>query len=231
MYLFFITGPYNGTTIVYRMINSSPNVTTMLGTNTRGHAGEGLISLNLDPEWVVKGYLKWKRDPTVPLPMEHIDKMFHSKWDNDKFIKCSKDCSPVVIRWRTWADYWTAKGKCKFICMIRDPRYHRNNFRGWENKAQHIKAALESELDTILIKYEDLYNLEKVKQRLLDWCPELDDLSIDNTSNTTQYATGPIVPRVDPERFTKEKLDAMIQEPELVEYFGYGIDKSVKCKV
>ena len=231
-YLWFLSAPLSGTTLLLKMLNTSPNISTQIDDYTKDHKGEGLTRLWNHPDWKINNWGDRVVDPDYPFPMEHIEKMYRKTWDLTKPILCDKTCQDLIIRFEQWNSYWTDKysyAKVKYIALVRDPWTHNSNLESWFKCNEALMDILEKkEHDIMLIKYEDLCSdPRQVVFKLIKWCPDLYRIDYGNTEDfDINYACGKIEPRLEqryvPHKLLSIRIGNMVERfNQLCTYFGY----------
>lgn len=187
-YLFALCPPYCGSTLLWKLLSTSRNVSAL---PLEGQFLPELKTLMRDKQW--------NRDHVLPWP--EIKAVWESYWDMSKPILLEKS-PPNLIRTR---DILAHFHPVKFVVMVRNPYaqaeglMRRNN---WKVKRAanfsmmclrtQLKNARELE-DTLVLTYEALVqNPAQACQRLATFMPELSDMdptasfevhSIDGTLN------------------------------------------------
>ena len=150
-HLFVLCPPYSGSTILWKLLATSNNVSSM---PSEGQFLPELESVMRDKPWV--------RDN--PLPWEEIRRVWQSYWDMDKPVLLEKS-PPNIIRAAEIAQHFQP---VKFVIMVRNPYAHseglmrRNNWTA-ERAARFSMMCLRTQLenresldDTLVLTYETL---------------------------------------------------------------------------
>lgn len=238
MYLFILCPPFSGSTVLYKILNTSPNISTFLEkivtvklngevSSIYVHKGEGqfLYELYGNPT-KSKEYSINRHNSNYTIPIEDMDNVWKQHWNMTKSVKCEK--SPPFVHFANQIENYYGKDNVKFIVMIRNPYACRwnKNVPNWNVFAKKQKENLKNLNNTLLIRYEDLVTEpETVKTKLLDFIPELKNidtsvgsirgLSVNSGSRNKKITTA----------FRDRILDKEIKnrylDKELLEFFGY----------
>jgi len=231
-YLFILSPPYQGSTVLYKLIGTSPNVSTLISPKNPSHVGEGCALFHMT-NYRIQNYLKMRFNPEFHLDMNHVRRAYESIWDSDKTIMCDKS-PPTIVRAHDYENYFKSYGDTYFICLIRDPFCCRYDMETWMMYASHIKHNMETLGNVILVKYEDLTNnINGTIQNLLDFLPELDNLdkNVDQVNGITSgdCVNGSRNSKIrncnvirDKEHKLKQLNDKHI---DLMKYFGFVVPK------
>jgi len=239
-YLFVLCPPYNGSTVLYKILDSSPNVSTFLGTiykvveknngiNKEYYEyliprGEGHCLL-IDNK--INDYEKKRHKFGYKIPLKEMKELYDRYWDLNKKILCDKS-PPYVHYAKEIEEYFSQFGDVYFICMIRNPyscKWIRES--PWPRFAKLQQYNITHLKNVCYFRYEDLVtHPEKVKKQLLDFLPELQDIDMNTSSHkglnkeakrnkelTTDYR----------DRIThqEEKNVFLEQCPNELDFFGY----------
>jgi hypothetical protein len=187
-YLFVLCPPYSGSTLLWKLLSTSANVSAM---PTEGQFLPELEELMRDKPW----------DANHPLPWPEIKRVWESYWDKDKPILLEKS-PPNIIRAQ---DIQAHFQPVKFIVMVRNPYAHceglmrRNHWkpaRAANFSMMCLRTQLQNTQDldnALVLTYESLVqNPARVCDQLAAFVPELGDIdhsadfevhSIDGTVN------------------------------------------------
>ena len=72
MYIFILSPSYSGSTILYKLLNTSPNITTLLSNSNPSHVGEGCALFHMTKEYKIENYLEIRNKPHIKLPMKLV---------------------------------------------------------------------------------------------------------------------------------------------------------------
>lgn len=228
-YIFVLCPPYQGSTIIVNLLNSSNNVSTFLDCKTFGQ-------IRGESQWLYKkhgdkDYAENRWDPDYKLNMELVNKVFNIYLNENKEIWVDKS-PPSICRAKMFQDYFSKLGEVYFIISIRNP-YSTGHYDSeqWLKFAQYQKYNLENLNNVISISYEECCNdIEKVISKITNKIPELG--KIFNNSHLKNNDNN----FYNEERFNlihSNKVDRIIDKEKkniilkknisLVEYFGYNI--------
>ena len=239
MHLFILCPPFSGSTVLYKILNSSPHISTFLEkivtvklndkvSDIYVHKGEGqfLYELYGDPE-KSKNYSINRHKPNYKIPIEDMDNVWKQHWEMSKKIKCEK--SPPFVHFANQIENYYGKNNIKFIIMIRNPYACRwnKNVPNWNVFAQKQKENLTQLKNTILVRYEDLVtDPEILKRKILNFLPELENIDmyvgkIDGLSAVSGARNQEITTEFRDRILDKEMKNKYLNR-ELLEYFGYN---------
>lgn len=220
IYIFILSPPFQGSTVLYKILHSSPKTTTLIGN--KNWAGEG--------QWLlpVKLYRKNRWNPNFNLNMDIVKRTYDKHWDLTKEI-CVEKSPPIVCRAKMYEDYFSKFGKVYFIVNIRSPYATKDNAKSWVRKAIYQKYNIENLKNVLYIKYEELVsNKNDAKQKILDFIPELEDINMDISkvqgikTNRNQKITDKFADRVINK---KGKNKILKNNKDIMDYFGYEFIK------
>lgn len=238
MYLFILCPPFSGSTILYKILNTSPNISTFLQKIVKVtlndtlmdiyiHKGEGqfLYELYGDPE-KKELYSLNRHKPGYSLPIDDMDSVWKQHWDHSKPILCEK--SPPFVHFAEQIENYYGKDNVKFIIMIRNPYACRwnKNVPNWNVFAKKQKENLNNLNNTLLIRYEDLVSDPNVvKKRILNFVPELENINmyigeIDGLS-TVRGARNKEITTEFRDRVLDKELKNEYLNKNLLDFFGY----------
>ena len=183
-YLFILSPPFSGSTLLSQIISSSKNVSC---NNTIGlREGQHLP--------IVKDLLftKDRWDPKKEVNWTYIHKIWKKYWIKSKSIFLEKS-PPNICRAKHIENEFKP---AKFICLVRNPyaqaegslrRYKHSAKEAAELSLSYLKYQKENieELKEVyLIKYEVLTEkTHDVKDKLIDFLPNLSDININQKFN------------------------------------------------
>jgi hypothetical protein len=230
-FLFILCPPFNGSTVLYKIINSSTNVSTFLGKTFNNNGinlipkGEGhTLLIKKHPEYEIN-----RHNPKYKLPMEYLKQRFDEHWDLTKPILCDK--SPAFIHHaHELEQYFSKFGDVYFITMIRSP-YSCRWLKGtpWNIFAEKQLENIKTLKNVLYFRYEDLVSSpEYIKKEIINFLPELVEINMKvskihglhvlekrNQELSTEYR----------DRITnqKEKNQYLKNIPEQLDFFGYPL--------
>lgn len=171
-YLFVLCPPYSGSTVLWKLLSTSENVSAL---PLEGQFLPELKDLMRDKPW----------DASHTLPWPEIKKVWDSYWDKDKPVLLEKS-PPNIIR---TGDIVAHFQPVKFVIMVRNPYaqceglMRRNNWkvtRAANFSMMCLRTQLENarELDdTQILTYESLVqNPAKACEQLATFMPALEDM-------------------------------------------------------
>ena len=173
-YLFVLCPPYSGSTLLWKLLTTSPNVSAL--------PAEGQFLPELEP---IMRDRPWRDELSLPWP--HIKSVWQSYWDTSKPILVEKS-PPHLIRAQQIANHFQP---VSFIVMVRNPYavceglIRRNQWTAIE-AAEHTLRCLQAQQKNVqqlpgLLKltYESLTrNPAAESQRMIGFLPELESLDI-----------------------------------------------------
>jgi hypothetical protein len=173
-YLFILSPPFCGSTLLYKIISSSPNISTLIGNNN--WVGEG--------QWLLMNYIedfneKNSWDSNYKLSFDKVIECYNKYWNLNKNILCDKSPS-FICRAKNIQDYFSKIGNVYFIIMIRNP-YSCKSLQPyqWVEFAKYQKYNMENLNNKIFITYEDLIlKTDETKKKLLNFLPILNSLNM-----------------------------------------------------
>jgi len=188
-YLFLLTPGYSGSTILYKLLNTSPNISTLLSNLNPSHVGEGCALFHLTKKYKIDNYLQIRNNPNIKLPMDLVKEAYESIWDTNKPILCDKSL-PTLFRANAYNEYFSKFGKVYFISLIRNPYYIRYSITDWYHYACFVKKNINTFDNILHISYESLTNdIEKSINKILDFMPKLETLN--SSIGQTEGIKGP----------------------------------------
>jgi hypothetical protein len=219
-YIFVLCPPYQGSTIIVNLLNSSKNVSTLLDCKTWAGESQWLYKKHGD-----KDYEKNRWDPDYKLNMKLVDKVFNIYFNKNKEIWVEKS-PPSICRAKMFQDYFSKLGEVYFIISIRNP-YSTEPYGAdeWIKFAQYQKYNLEHLNNVISISYEECCNdIEKVISKITNKIPELGKI-FNNNHQKNNNERGNLIHSNKVDRvIDKEKKNKILKKNiDLVKYFGYNI--------
>ena len=227
-YLFVLCPPYSGSTLLWKLLATSENVSSL---PQEGQFLPELKDLMRDKPW----------DANHALPWPEIKRVWESHWDNNKSVLVEKS-PPNIIRTN---DILAHFQPVKFIIMVRNPYAHceglmrRNNWKV-TRAANFSMMCLRTQLDNAralessqVLTYESLVqNPALACKQLTNFMPALEDMdylasfevdSIDGTLNRpiTDLNTKKIASL--PADAISSMNEIFIQHREIIEAWGYDL--------
>lgn len=220
IYIFILCPPFQGSTMIVNLLNSSSNVSTLLDKANNGES-QWLYKNNGD-----ENYEKKRWDPEYKLDMKIVDNVFNTYFDKKKIIWVEKS-PPHICRAKMFQDYFSKLGDVFFIVSIRNPYstgYY--NAQMWVKYAKYQKHNLENLKNVIYINYEECCNnIENVIYKIKKKIPELGEIfNNNNNNNINRERYNKIHPNKVNRILNKEQKNKILKNNvELMKYFGYDI--------
>lgn len=235
-YVFILCPPFQGSTLIYRLIATSSNVSSFLGKAP--YMGEGMGFTLSHIKDIVKN--RWRKN--YKLDMNLIDKLYHQKWDLKKDVLCEKS-PPNIIRAKEIYEHFSKKGDVYFIVQIRDP-YTTNygkiglgedgvfgfkkeelSYKLWDVFAKEQKENIENFKDNLVfVTYEELCDdIEGTTNKIIEKMPFLKGMKPNMITNAKGTGRMGGLKKVTSLKHKKEKTKYFKKNSELLEYFGYKI--------
>lgn len=223
-YLFILCPPFSGSTILYKIINTHPTVSTFIGNPEAVEGqGQGFLINN------VVDYEDNRHNSEYELPVEEMKQLFDKHWNHEKPILC--DRSPPFVHFANQIeDYFEQFGEVYFLCMIRNPYATRwIEDSSWVRFAREQKHNIETLKNVCWFTYEDLVtNQDLVIDKLNNFLPEFSQGSFDFNAkhienfNVNDKRCKPIsddfLHRVEDK---EEKNELLRYNQHLLDFFGY----------
>lgn len=228
-YLFILCPPFNGSTVLYKIINSSKATSTFLG-RTYNNKGKHVIPKGEGHALLLKKmptYSKYRHDSDFILPMKLLKDRYDEHWNLNKPILCDK--SPPYVHFANQIEnYFEQFGDVYFICMIRSPYSSRwIKTAPWTIFAKEQKRNIETLKRVLYFRYEDLVSgPEKVKKQIIEFLPELHDIDMKahevvglrKDEKRNQELCSDYRDRIEHQA---EKNEFLKQIPDELDFFGY----------
>jgi len=224
-YLFILCPPFSGSTILHKIINTHPNVSTFIG-NPDTIEGQGQGFLIYDDE----NYESNRHNENYELPVERLKQLFDKHWNHDKPLLC--DRSPPFVHFAHQIEsYFEQFGDVYFICMIRNPyatRWIKES--NWVRFAEEQKRNIETLKHVTHFTYEELVSdQEFVVEKLNDFLPEFTEGEFDfsvgdiehfnKNDNRCKKISKRYLDRVDN---ADSKNEILQDNKHLLDFFGYN---------
>ena len=113
IFIFILCPPFQGSTILYKLISSSPHATSLIN-NGNGN-GEGQWLLEKDGYKIYKNR-RWNKDFT--LNMKRVKNCYDKYWNHTKKIYVEKS-PPNILRAKQYENYFSKFGKVYFVVSIK----------------------------------------------------------------------------------------------------------------
>lgn len=234
-HVFILTPPFSGSTLLVRLLATSPQVSTF-----STERGEGM---NIPELREVMQPDRW--DPAKPMPWDQIRRVFESHWDMTRPVLVEKGPANQL---RT-REIEAAFAGASFVIMMRDPyawcesmdrRGRRRGAAGlamgeharrWLLHARILREEMDRLARVLRFSYEELCDdTATVIDKLLGFVPEIGaldparDFDVHSTfgkrHNPITNANQTALVRLEAAQLG-EITDALSEDPELVAYFGY----------
>lgn len=232
-YLFILSPPYSGSTLLNLIISSSNNVSCNNNTGTR--EGQLLPKVNK----IMFTNNRW--DESLKYPWLTIKNHWHKYWDPTKDIWLDKSC-PNIMRAKEVENTFDS---ISFIMMTRNPYAQAEGIirRNKENATdaaifsirclKYQKRNLENRKNKVFITYEELTeNPDSVKYKLIEFVPELKDITVDSKFESHNFKTkGKMkIANLNQEKINKltdeqlQEINKVFEKEEgILNYFNYSI--------
>jgi hypothetical protein len=232
-YLFILSPPFCGSTLLTEIISTSKNVSCNNNIGLR----EGQHLPNAHDLLFTKN--RW--DPNKEIDWNRIKKIWSKYWDRSKPILLEKS-PPNICRANNIDKVFS---NSKYICLIRDPyaqiqsnirRYNTDIKVAAEKYISYLKFQkknIENLEDTLVISYEELAdNPSNAKEKISAFLPLLEDININlkfNAHNMHQKKQMGIT-NLNQESIlalSKDQINSintiLNKEQELIKFFNYNI--------
>jgi len=231
-YLFILSPPFCGSTLLTQIINSSKNVScnNNIGLMEGQHLPIAKDLLFTKDRWSVEKKIDWIK----------VKSIWHKYWDLSKPILLEKS-PPNIIRVDKIKQHFN---NVKFICLVRNPyaqiqsnlrRYNTDIKEAASDYINYLKFQKENltKYQSILIKYEDLTEKPEIeKEKIVQQNSELNDIKINlkfsahNIRKSKKLALTNLN-KESIDKLSKEQLIAINKifkkEENILSYFEYSI--------
>lgn len=217
IYIFVLCPPYQGSTILTNLINTSPNVSSLLDNQTWPTEVQWLLEKYGDVN-----YRNNRWDPEYKLDMDLVNNILNKYLDNTKMIFLEKS-PPTICRAKLFEEYFSKLGKVYFVLSMRNPYSTRYGAKKWIECAKYQKYNIENLENVIITSYEECcLNTEVVIKKLLDKIPELGNIKNVKLDNDKNEKLGIIhKDKINRVINKEEKNEILKNNIDLLEYFGY----------
>lgn len=218
MYLFILCPPRQGSTILYKLLWTSPNVSTFFGKSD--WAGEGQFVSGARKFF---GTNRWSRN----INWAGVKKAWDKCWDLSKPILCEKSPSNIC-RGRAIEEFFGQFAPVYFICMVQSP-YARTSMKRWIRGARYQRENLENLTNVLRLTYEKLTDdLPRTIKRLLQFIPQLKELNPDvrNVPGINNRRRNQTIRNMNPNNTPEEikrKNRELSQHLDLLKFHGYRL--------
>jgi hypothetical protein len=222
IYVFILCPRYQGSTVLYRLVSSSPHASSLIGHGQATGEGQMLFSDQIE------GYFANRFDPDFELDMKHVKAIFDQYWDHSKPILVEKS-PPTICRAKRYEDYFSQFGEVYFILSIRNPYSTRDNINDWIRFAQFQRHNIEEAglKNLLVLSYEEICEKkEQAIEKILNFLPELGVLS--DRDESLEHFPGQRDKKITQEYLTRvvcpeKKTAELKQHQDLLEFFGYSL--------
>lgn len=190
-YLFILSPPYSGSTLLQQIISTSKNVSS---NNPIGKHKEGQKIPELKNIMFKSIDSRWSED--FEIPWEYVKSIWNQYWDLSRIILLEKS-PPNLVRAKKIQEVFNP---CFFIVLMRNPyviceswirRLNSNITEPAKIIAKCIrlqKENLDSLENTIYFKYEDIVSDKMYfKEKLLGFLPEVSDINLETSYNAHNF--------------------------------------------
>lgn len=235
-YLFILSPPFCGSTLLNQIISTSNNVSCNNNIGTR--EGQTL------PEVIEVMFNNNRWNENAKLPWQKIKKIWRKYWELSKPILLDKSI-PNIMRANKLKEVFSP---ISFICIVRSPYAQCEGIIRRTGKSAEIAAKftidclryqkenIESQKKLLFFTYEELCdNKDKVISDIINFIPELEDININKKFKAHNFKT---TKSMQITNLNKEKIKNLSkgdlevinkcfdQEKELLKYFNYPIINS-----
>jgi len=228
-YIFILCPPFQGSTILTNLLNSSKFTTTFCKNN---NVCEGLYEYGkkIDKYWWNNN--RW--DVNYKLDMDKIKELYDKLWQsNENTIYYVEKAPCMIARANEFQEYFSKFGEVFFIVSIRNPYSVRKNYgmKYWLKYTKYQKENVENLENVLVTSYEELcLNLPNFKSKLKKFLPELSDICNNDSHikkknvNERQEKIHDI--KVNRRIDVSKKNTVLRDNQELLKFFNYEILKN-----
>jgi hypothetical protein len=229
-YLFVLSPPYTGSTLLWKILGTSPSVSSLPreGVQVAGPEVKGTALLE---------------DPNLKVPWDDVKKQWAEKWDFSKPILLEK--SPAHIH--RAAAIKKHFSPAYFIVLMRDPyafcegctrrkaHYsHQDSARLWVKCAKSQRRNLQEREHVLSVRYEDFTeHPERALQRIIDFIPQVESLHADDVETFTVMGRRRRINNVNESKIkmlrrseVREVNTVLKSHRDLMHYFDYSVRKA-----
>ena len=232
-YLFILSPPFCGSTLLTEIISTSKNVScnNYIGLKEGQHLPKAHNLLFSDDRWNPDKEIDWNK----------IKKIWNKYWDRSKSILLEKS-PPNICRTNNIDNVFS---NSKYICLIRNPyaqiqsnirRYNTDLKIAAEKYISYLKFQknnVENLENTLIVSYEELSdNPLKTKNKICSFLPELKDININlkfNAHNMHQIKKMGIINlnKASIASLNKKQVEIintiLKKDQDLIKYFNYSL--------
>ena len=218
-YIFVLCPPYQGSTMIVNLLDSSKKVSTLLPMTRNGETQHFIRYFHDD----IYYFNKW--NPEYDLNIEYFKDILDNLLDNNASVFVEKS-PPNICRAKKFEEYFSMFGEVHFIISIRNPYSTNYSAEKWVEYAKYQKKNIESLSNTIVTSYENIcLNLDNFISVIKEKFPELNDIHNRDNDICPSYER---LKKIHSEHINrvldKEKKNTVLQKNlDLLNYFGYTI--------
>ncbi len=218
-YIFILCPPFQGSTIIVNLLDSSKAVSTMLSQNTWAGESQWLIKKHGD-----KMYESNRWDPEYNINMGIFKNILDTYLDKNKLMFVEKS-PPNICRAKKFQDYFSTFGEVYFIISIRSPYSTKSSAEDWVKYARYQKKNIETLNNTIVTSYEDIcLNLDIFISKIKEKIPELNDIHNRDNIHFKNERGNKIHSEYINRILDKETKNIVLKNHlDLLQYFGYTL--------
>ncbi|MFW6065218.1 MAG: CmcI family methyltransferase [Planctomycetota bacterium] len=227
-YLFVLSPPFSGSTLLWKLLATSPHASAL------PREGQFLPEVR---QWMAPN--RW--DPDKPLPWEQIKERWRRGWDTSKSILLEKSPAHIVRAEQIEQHFQPAF----FIAMVRNPyalcqglrrrqgRSGETAARMWVTWARYQMHNIRRLKRVISFTYEQLTeDPAETRSRILAFLPQLEDIDIDRPFEAESYLGRSARPirnlnqaKIDmlPPDYIRRVNEVLRLNEDVMRFFGYSI--------
>ena len=217
-YVFILCTPYQGSTILINLLDSSNNTTTFVKAPVQFGEGQWLLEKHN-----ILSYELNRWNPNYKLDINKVKEIYDNYWDHSKTVYVEKS-PPLICRAKMFEDYFKQFGKVYFIISIRSP-YSTNHYstEEWIKFAEYQKNNIQNLENCIVTSYEELcLSTNKVIEKIINFIPELSDIKNQQNDYIKSERGNPINKNT-VDRIINKNYECLKNYKELINFFGYEI--------
>jgi hypothetical protein len=217
-YVFILCPPYQGSTILINLLDSSINTTTFVKAPVQFGEGQWLLEKHN-----ILSYELNRWNPNYELDMDKLKEIYDNYWDHSKTIYVEKS-PPLICRAKMFENYFKQFGEVYFIVSIRSP-YSTNHYstEEWVKFAEYQKNNIQNLENCIVTSYEELcLSTNKVIEKIKNTIPELSDIK-NQQNDYIKSERGNPINKNSVDRVINKNYECLKNHKELMHFFGYEI--------
>lgn len=189
-YLFILSPPYCGSTILHEVLSTSKNVSV----NNKLGAREGQTLPGVALHMYNDLHIRWDKSKTLPWKVIKIQ--WEKYWDQTKVVLLEKS-PPNIIR---AVEIENEFSPAYFLCITRNPYAFCESVIRKENISaedaarfviecfEHQRFNIDNLKNVLYFSYENFTNnIEKTKQEIIDFLPEIADIKTSGKFSAHNY--------------------------------------------